>query len=520
MFVSDVDAFHVNRTEAETWTTFSTDQTKSDVLASDEIVLLSSVDDTTLLVDHSVSGDGNVFTGLKPQISVASFSRDLVPSDMIMGESDKTLSKTAVSQQQQQQFDGKASMLLPLHILLDFNGESSCVLSDSLPSSNAEMTHASLPASPVSNIQLRDPHEADYPRMVVKNFEEEYYSSQRTDDYLNFIRFGYRGEVPKSPEPHRRLSMPAQGNARSNYVSKSRRDCLLGYGKPVGPAATISHFGLERCDRRPSLFGRALVNDLEREYEKLQSIFAAWQLSLRSDTEKTASNIDSRAESQVLQQAILSQHQLLRDICERILQMSPVSFEKAGKPNVSDVLEQMKKTEQQMNARVTTETVDVLTTNKSMFEPVVRTDLLISSEAGQAVGNTEKKNDYVAGFQRTRRTSYKKYREFLGNHPTPSPDSPQSFDAAILENSYGVLSSVRDQSDSDSAKGTPTAALRTSKINQPRATPHEIDLDASEQAQKALLLEEIKTFGGSSGLRRTPNSAKSADGVFTFKQFQ
>ncbi|KHJ44165.1 hypothetical protein D918_05516 [Trichuris suis] len=495
-------------------------QTKSDVLASDEIVVLSSIDDTALLVDHSVSKDDNLLTSLRPQISVASFSRDLVPSDVFMGESDKTLSKTAISQQQQQ-FDGKASTLLPLHILLDFNDQSSCVLSDScLPSSNAEMTHASLPASPMSNIQLRDPHEADYPRMVVKNFEEEYYSSQHTDDYLNFIRFGYRGEVPKSPEPHRRLSMPAQGNVRSNYMSKSRRGCLLSYGKPVGPAATISHFGLQRSDRRPPLFGISLVNDLEREYEKLQSIFAAWQLCLRSDAEKTAGDNDPRAEAQVLQQAILSQHQLLRDICERILQMSPMSFEKAGRPNVSDVLEQMKKTEQQMNACVTTEAVDVLTTNKSVFEPSVRPDVLSSSEAGQVVNNTGKKNDFVAGFQRSRRTSYKKYREFLGKHPSPSPGSPQPFDAAILENSYGALSSGGDQNDSNSAKGTPTVALRTSKIRQIRATPLEIELDGSDQAQKALLLEEIKTFGGSSGLRRTPTSAKSPDGAFTFKQFQ
>uniref|UniRef100_A0A5S6QS18 RBD domain-containing protein n=1 Tax=Trichuris muris TaxID=70415 RepID=A0A5S6QS18_TRIMR len=325
------ETFHLN-TPMGTLSDAATDDTKSVVLTSDETVLSSPTDDATLFVDQRLSKDDSLQINLIPQSSAASFSRDLVPSDVLVGESDKSLSETTINLQKQ--FTCKTSTLPPLHILLDFKDESSCVLSDScLPSANAEMTNASLPVSPMSNIRLRDPNEEQYPRMVVKNFEEEYYSTQRTDDYLNFIRFGYRGEASKSPERRRRQSMPTQGNAWINSIPNRRHGCIRNYGKPVGPAATISRFGVKGPDGRPPLFRMPIMDDLEREYKKLQSIFSAWHLCLKSDSEnRMGDDNNANLQAQNLQRAILSQQQLLRGICERILQLSPVSFEQAGGP--------------------------------------------------------------------------------------------------------------------------------------------------------------------------------------------
>ncbi|OUC45961.1 hypothetical protein D917_01705 [Trichinella nativa] len=222
------------------------------------------------------------------------------------------------------------------------------------------------PLSPVTNIALVDRKKAQYPRMPVTNFEDEYYSNQISDDYVKLIRYGYKSDAqvqlnanlsdfqgknvkfPSAENVHVDLLNTPQGsnfygdNARKKICFKTQ----LINPTPINPllrAKSVNSIDAEikfanKDDTKKDLFninnrllfsdsGRNLNNDgreLSKQYAILQKMYHDWQDVVKGHEEIRVQgkklNNEAVENFKNFQLAMLHQLNIVQELCNEFLQ--------------------------------------------------------------------------------------------------------------------------------------------------------------------------------------------------------
>ncbi|KAL1227436.1 hypothetical protein TPS_01409 [Trichinella pseudospiralis] len=162
------------------------------------------------------------------------------------------------------------------------------------------------PLSPVTNIALVDRKKEQYPRMSVKNFEDEYYSNQISDDYVKLIRYGYKSDAqvqlnanlsdfqeknvkfPSAENVHVDLLNTPQG---SNFYGDNARKKMFSTF-PSEKKERNLFFSNSRCFKT-QLVNPTPINPLLRA-KSVNSIDAAIKFENKDDIKKDLFNINNR----------------------------------------------------------------------------------------------------------------------------------------------------------------------------------------------------------------------------------
>lgn len=191
--------------------------------------------------------------------------------------------------------------------------------------------------SPRPQIVYNDPKKGMYPSMKVRSFEDEYYTTRQgvVSDYVKAVKYGMVSEFTSSKEEREKNKEKLEATVAKRINNSGGWRPVQASSRPPQPNVTTT----KMADRKPSITREvshpptgssstttAPSDDvnirLQREYEKLQAMFADWQFRLKQHESIIDSGRKLSPEQmlafQRLQDEMMEQHRYVQGLCSEV----------------------------------------------------------------------------------------------------------------------------------------------------------------------------------------------------------